>query len=70
MRRKTKSAVASAGNDFLLTQEDLAWLRQRFPDKRTIFTETGGHMGQLWKPEVREAMRAAIRLNPSDSPSK
>ncbi len=58
------------GNDFLLTQEDLAWLRQRFPDKRTIFTETGGHMGQLWKPEVREAMRAAIRLNPSDSPSK
>jgi phospholipid-binding lipoprotein MlaA len=58
------------GNDFLLTQEDLAWLRQRFPDKRTIFTETGGHMGQLWKPEVREAMRAAIRLNPTDSSSK
>ena len=49
------------GNDFLLTQEDLAWFRKRFPGDRTIYTETGGHMGQLWKPEVRESMRAAIR---------
>ena len=49
------------GNDFLLTKEDLAWFRERFPGKRTIFTETGGHMGQLWKKEVHDAMRAAIR---------
>jgi phospholipid-binding lipoprotein MlaA len=49
------------GNDFLLTKEDLAWFRERFPGERTIFTETGGHMGQLWKKEVYDAMRAAIR---------
>ena len=49
------------GNDFLLTQEDLAWFRERFPGDRTIFTKTGGHMGQLWKKEVRDAMRTAIR---------
>jgi len=49
------------GNDFLLTSEDLAWFRERFSGERTIFTETGGHMGQLWKKEVHDAMRAAIR---------
>ena len=48
------------GNDFLLTDEDLAWFRTRFKD-RIIYSETGGHMGQLWKKEVRDAMRAAIR---------
>ncbi len=58
------------GNDFLLTQEDLAWFRKRFPGERTIYTETGGHMGQLWKPEVRESMRAAIRWDHTDSSSK
>ena len=49
------------GNDFLLTQEDLAWFRKRFPSDRTVYTETGGHMGQLGKPEVRNSIRAAIR---------
>jgi len=48
------------GNDFLLTDEDLAWFRTRFKD-RIIYSETGGHMGQLWKKEVRDAMRVAIR---------
>lgn len=58
--------VVLTGNDFLLTKEDLAWLRERFPGERTIFTETGGHMGQLWKPEIRDAMRAAIRFKQID----
>ena len=49
-------------NDFLLTDDDLAWFRERFPGERTVYSETGGHMGQLWRPEVREAMRAAIRF--------
>ena len=57
------------GNDFLLTQEDLAWFRKRFPDNRTVYTETGGHMGQLWKPKVRKSIRAAIRRNQSVSSS-
>ena len=58
------------GNDFLLTQNDLAWLRERFPGKRTIFTETGGHMGQLWKPEIRDAMSAAIRFKDVSPPAE
>lgn len=51
-------------NDFLLTHEDLAWFRERFPGSRTVYSETGGHMGQLWRPEIRDAMRAAIRFLP------
>ena len=49
------------GNDFLLTSEDLAWFRERFKDDKMIYSETGGHMGQLWKGEVLDAMRSAIR---------
>ena len=49
------------GNDFLLTSEDLAWFRERFKDDKMIYSETGGHMGQLWKGEVRDAMQSAIR---------
>ena len=49
-------------NDFLLTEDDLAWFRERFSGERTVYSETGGHMGQLWRPEIREAMRAAIRF--------
>ena len=63
---KTNVKLVLTGNDFLLTEEDLAWFRERFPGKRTIFTETGGHMGQLWKPEIRDAMRAAIRFKKAD----
>ena len=63
---KTNVKVVLTGNDFLLTKEDLAWFRERFPGERTIFTETGGHMGKLWKPEIRDAMRAAIRFKKAD----
>ena len=49
-------------NDFLLAEDDLAWFRERFSGERTVYSETGGHMGQLWRPEIREAMRAAIRF--------
>ena len=47
-------------NDFLLTEDHLSWFREHFKG-RTIYSETGGHMGHLWKKGVRDAMRAAIR---------
>ena len=53
------------GNDFLLTADDLAWLRERFPGDRTLYSEKGGHMGQLWQEDVRQAMREAIRPEPT-----
>jgi phospholipid-binding lipoprotein MlaA len=47
-------------NDFLLTAEDLVWFRAKFGD-RVIYDEKGGHMGHIWKPEVKAKMREAIR---------
>ena len=70
LRNKANVKVVLTGNDFLLTGDDLAWFRERFPGKRTIFTETGGHMGQLWKPEIYNAMRAAIRFKKADFPAE
>ena len=48
------------GNDFLITADDLAWFRERFGD-RVIYTEKGGHMGQLWRPEVKKKIANAMR---------
>tara|TARA_B100000214_G_C23850050_1_gene572938 strand:- start:401 stop:952 length:552 start_codon:yes stop_codon:yes gene_type:complete len=70
LKNKANVKVVLTGNDFLLTKDDLAWFRERFPGKRTIFTETGGHMGQLWKPEIYNAMRAAIRFKKADFPAE
>ena len=47
-------------NDFLLTADDLAWFRGKFGE-RVIYSEKGGHMGHIWKPEVKAKMREAIR---------
>ena len=47
-------------NDFLLTSEHLAWFRENFSN-RHIYYKKGGHMGNLWKPNVQDALRQVIR---------
>jgi hypothetical protein len=47
-------------NDFLLTDEDLAWLRATFtPDQLTVF-DKGGHLGNLFNPTVQKSILAAL----------
>ena len=47
-------------NDFLLTDEDLAWLHATFaPEQLTIFAQ-GGHLGNLANPMVQKAILAAL----------
>lgn len=47
-------------NDFLLSNEDLAWLHDNLPaDQLTIF-EQGGHLGNLANPEVQKAIAGAL----------
>ena len=47
-------------NDFLLPEEDLAWLKTTFaPDQLTIFDQ-GGHLGNLSHPAVQKAIMAAL----------
>jgi hypothetical protein len=47
-------------NDFLLADEDLAWLRATFaPDRLTVF-EQGGHLGNLFNPAVQKTILGAL----------
>jgi ABC-type transporter lipoprotein component MlaA/pimeloyl-ACP methyl ester carboxylesterase len=47
-------------NDFLLTPDDLTWLRATFPTNQlTVFPE-GGHLGNLSNPAVQRAILNAL----------
>ncbi len=47
-------------NDFLLSQAHLDWFQKNFPNQIT-YNKKGGHMGQLWKKEVHNAISEVIR---------
>ena len=47
-------------NDFLLADEDLAWLRATFtPEQLTVFAK-GGHLGNLSNPTVQASILGAL----------
>ena len=47
-------------NDFLLADDDLAWLRATFtPEQLTVFAQ-GGHLGNLYNPAVQKAIVGAL----------
>ena len=47
-------------NDFLLADEDLAWLRTMFgPEQLTVFAQ-GGHLGSLSNPGVQKAILGGL----------
>lgn len=56
-------------NDFLLTDEDLAWLHATFtPERLTVFQQ-GGHMGNLFDPTVQNTIVEALAgLKPAAAP--
>jgi ABC-type transporter lipoprotein component MlaA/pimeloyl-ACP methyl ester carboxylesterase len=58
-------------NDFLLADEDLAWLRATFaPGQLTVFNR-GGHLGNLVNPTVQKTILGALaNLNPPQHKSQ
>jgi ABC-type transporter lipoprotein component MlaA/pimeloyl-ACP methyl ester carboxylesterase len=54
-------------NDFLLADQDLAWLHATFgPEQLTVFPQ-GGHLGNLSNPMVQKAILAALTpMRPPD----
>jgi ABC-type transporter lipoprotein component MlaA/pimeloyl-ACP methyl ester carboxylesterase len=63
-------------NDFLLSDDDLAWLRATFaPDELTVFPQ-GGHLGNLYNSAVQTAILGALeglkpaRPTPVQPPNK
>ena len=52
-------AVITNADDFLLAPEDAAWLRETLGARAIVF-ERGGHLGNLWVPEVQDAIFGAL----------
>ncbi len=48
-------------DDFLLSPSDLEWLRATFPPSQLTVFQHGGHLGNLWRPEVRTAVLKALQ---------
>jgi ABC-type transporter lipoprotein component MlaA/pimeloyl-ACP methyl ester carboxylesterase len=67
LRANPKIRVIDNQNDFLLPDEDLAWLHAMFdPDHLTIFPQ-GGHLGNLSNPAVQKTIVNALAgLKPPD----
>ena len=47
-------------NDFLLADEDLAWLRATFAATQLTVFDQGGHLGNLYNPGVQKTIVAAL----------
>jgi hypothetical protein len=60
LRANANIRVIDNQNDFLLADEDLAWLRATFaPDRLTVFPQ-GGHLGNLINPTVQKTILGAL----------
>jgi pimeloyl-ACP methyl ester carboxylesterase len=58
-------------NDFLLEDEDLAWLHATFPQEQLTVFDKGGHLGNLSNPTVQKAILAALTpMRPPEPKSK
>ena len=60
LRANPRIRIVDNQNDFLLSQEDLAWLNKTFSsDQLTVFKE-GGHMGNIYNPIVQKSVLDAL----------
>ncbi len=60
LRSNSNIRVIDNQNDFLLTDEDLAWLQATFsPELLTVFQQ-GGHLGNLSNPTVQQTIVNAL----------
>lgn len=55
LRDDPRIRVLTNADDFLLGPEDIAWLRETFGERAVVFPH-GGHLGNLWVPEVQQAI--------------
>jgi hypothetical protein len=76
LRANPDIRVIDNQNDFLLTDQDLAWLHATFaPEQLTVFPE-GGHLGNLFNPAVQKAILGTLANmkppppKPSELPNK
>lgn len=56
LRSQEKARLITNRNDFLLTADDIGWMRGAFGTSRLSVFPDGGHLGNLASPEVRNAL--------------
>jgi ABC-type transporter lipoprotein component MlaA/pimeloyl-ACP methyl ester carboxylesterase len=52
--------IVGTEDDFLLTADDLSWLRETFPTNQITLYPRGGHLGNLGNPAVQRSVLAAL----------
>ncbi len=60
LRANPKIRIIVNQNDFLLTDEDLAWLHATFAPKQLTVFPQGGHLGNLFNPVVQKTILGAL----------
>jgi len=66
LRGNPKLRVFANRNDFLTSDEDVEWLIAQVGPERARVFPTGGHVGNLYKPEVQaEVMDSIADLRPA-----
>ena len=49
-----------SANDFLVTEDDVGWLRDVLGAGNVYVDPRGGHMGNLWESEAQAAVMNAL----------
>jgi len=71
LRGNPKLRIFANHNDFLTSDEDIEWLTQLVGPERVAFFPTGGHLGNLNKPEVQaHIMQSIADLLPAGSAAR
>lgn len=60
LRARPDLRVIVNRNDFLLSDEDLTWLRATFASEQLTVFERGGHLGNLIDPAVQKTLLGAL----------
>jgi hypothetical protein len=60
LRDNPKLHVFANENDFLTSGDDLAWLGATVGRQRVRIFPTGGHLGNLHRPEVQDEILARV----------
>ena len=53
--------VITSSNDFLMSADDLAWLRRSFGPSRLTVLERGGHLGSLANPQMHDLIDSKLK---------
>lgn len=62
LRRSGKIRHVANHDDFLISEDDIRWLTQTLGEANTTFLPRGGHLGNLFKPEVQQQVLRALEI--------